>query len=462
MAKLRSKFVCQNCGSTYAQWLGQCAQCKEWNALVEEVVDRVEEKRGTPQSVKSRNPKPVAIDDIPAQDGPRIALSDRELSRVLGGGLVPGSITLLGGEPGIGKSTLLLQTALRNPHLKTLYVSGEESEHQVKMRAERLQADLPKSKPNATGPHCYVLTETNTQNIFKHIEAMDPGLVVIDSVQTLHTAVLDASPGSVGQVRECTAELMRFAKTTGVPMVLIGHITKDGFIAGPKVLEHMVDCVLQFEGDRDHAYRLLRPLKNRFGSTNELGIYEMRGSGLAEVDDPSQVLLGQRQDRPSGVVVAATMEGMRPLLIEVQALVSTAVYGTPQRSSTGFDLRRLNMLLAVMEKRCGFRLGQKDVFLNLAGGFRVEEPAIDLAVVCSVLSSNADIAVPMDVCFAGEVGLTGEIRPVTRTEQRVAEAAKLGFSRIFVPKGTKGIAPVKGIDVVQVGRVDEVLGQLFG
>lgn len=458
MAKLRSKFVCQNCGTIYPQWLGQCGQCKEWNTLVEEVVDRVEEKRGTPQSIKSRSPKPVAIDDIPAQDGPRIALSDRELARVLGGGLVPGSITLLGGEPGIGKSTLLLQTALRNPHLKTLYVSGEESEHQVKMRAERLQAETGAG----AGSNCFVLTETNTQNIFKHVETLQPGLVVIDSVQTLHTAVLDASPGSVGQVRECTAELMRFAKTTGVPMVLIGHITKDGFIAGPKVLEHMVDCVLQFEGDRDHAYRLLRPLKNRFGSTNELGIYEMRGSGLAEVDDPSQVLLGRREDRPSGVVVAATMEGMRPLLIEVQALVSTAVYGTPQRSSTGFDLRRLNMLLAVMEKRCGFRLGQKDVFLNLAGGFRVEEPAIDLAVVCAVLSSNADIAVPMDVCFAGEIGLTGEIRPVTRTEQRVAEAAKLGFARIFVPKGTKGIAPQAGIDVVQVGRVDEVLGQLFG
>ncbi len=458
-AKLRSKFVCQNCGTSYPQWLGQCTQCKEWNTLVEEVVDRGEEKRGTPQSVKSRNPKPVAINEIPAQDGPRIPLSDREFSRVLGGGLVPGSITLLGGEPGIGKSTLLLQTALRNPHLKTLYVSGEESEHQVKMRAERLQADF-KGKENDA--NCFVLTETNTQNIFKHIEALQPGLVVIDSVQTLHTAVLDASPGSVGQVRECTAELMRFAKTTSVPMVLIGHITKDGFIAGPKVLEHMVDCVLQFEGDRDHAYRLLRPLKNRFGSTNELGIYEMQGSGLAEVEDPSQVLLGRREERPSGVVVAATMEGMRPLLIEVQALVSTAVYGTPQRSSTGFDLRRLNMLLAVMEKRCGFRLGQKDVFLNLAGGFRVEEPAIDLAVVCAILSSNADIAVPMDVCFAGEVGLTGEIRPVTRTEQRVAEAAKLGFARIFVPKGTKGIAPSKGIEVVQVGRVDEVLGQLFG
>ena len=464
MAKLRSNFVCQACGSKYPQWLGQCTQCKEWNTLVEEVVDRVIEKRGVPESIKNRAPKPVAINDIPAQDGPRIPLNDRELSRVLGGGLVPGSITLLGGEPGIGKSTLLLQTALRNPHLRTLYVSGEESEHQVKMRAERVMGDkAPKNgTPQSAVTDCYVLTETNTQNIFKHIEALQPGLVVIDSVQTLHTAVLDASPGSVGQVRECTAELMRFAKTTGIPMVLIGHITKDGSIAGPKVLEHMVDCVLQFEGDRDHAYRLLRPLKNRFGSTNELGIYEMQGSGLAEVEDPSQVLLGRREERPSGVVVAATLEGMRPLLIEVQALVSSAVYGTPQRSSTGFDLRRLNMLLAVMEKRCGFRLGQKDVFLNLAGGFRVEEPAIDLAVVCAVLSSNADIAVPMDVCFAGEVGLTGEIRPVTRTEQRVAEAAKLGFATIFVPKGTKGVASVKGISVVQVGRVDEVFGHLFG
>jgi DNA repair protein RadA/Sms len=454
-AKLRSKFVCQSCGASFPQWLGQCSQCKEWNTLVEEVVDRTVEKRGTPRSVKDRNPVPVPIGEIPAQDGPRIPLDDRELVRVLGGGLVPGSIILIGGEPGIGKSTLLLQTALRNPHLRTLYVSGEESEHQVKMRADRLCNDTA-----STG--CSVLTETNTQQIFKHIEAMQPGLVVIDSVQTLHTAVLDASPGSVGQVRECTAELMRFAKTTAIPMVLIGHITKDGFIAGPKVLEHMVDCVLQFEGDRDHAYRLLRPLKNRFGSTNELGIYEMRGDGLAAVEDPSQVLLGDRRERPSGVVVAATMEGMRPLLIEVQALVSSAVYGTPQRSATGFDLRRLNMLLAVLEKRCGFKLGQKDVFLNLAGGFRVEEPAIDLAVVCAVLGSNADIPIPMDTCFAGEVGLTGEIRPVTRTDQRIAEAAKLGFARIFVPRGTKGIAPMKGIEVVPVGRVEDVLGALFG
>ncbi|QQR84850.1 MAG: DNA repair protein RadA [Flavobacteriales bacterium] len=455
MAKVRSTFVCQNCGTNYAQWLGQCSNCKEWNTIVEEVRDRLEEKRAVPSGLKQRTPKPVAIDAIPLEDGPRLPMGDAELDRVLGGGMVPGSIVLLGGEPGIGKSTLLLQTALNAPGLRTLYVSGEESEHQIKMRAERL------AKGKLTESACYVLTETNTQNIFKQVDEMKPGLLVIDSIQTLHTAVLDASPGSVGQVRECTAELMRLAKTTGIPVVLIGHITKEGLLAGPKVLEHMVDCVLQFEGDRDHAYRLLRPLKNRFGSTNELGIYEMRGSGLSEVADPSQVLLGQRGERPSGVVVSVTMDGGRPLLIEVQALVSSAVYGTPQRSATGFDLRRMNMLLAVLEKRCGFRLGQKDVFLNLAGGFRIEEPAIDLAVVCAILSSNADLSVPMDTCFAGEVGLTGEIRPVTRTEQRVAEARKLGFARIFIPKGS-GAIPAKGIEVVQVERVGEVLAHLFG
>ncbi|MDX9750246.1 MAG: DNA repair protein RadA [Flavobacteriales bacterium] len=474
MAKLRSKFVCQSCGANHPQWMGQCSQCKEWNTLVEEVLDRVEEKRGPVRGAGDKRPVPVAIDEIPAQEGPRVPVNDRELARVLGGGLVPGSLVLLGGEPGIGKSTLLLQTALRNPHLRTLYVSGEESEHQVKMRADRLSAGghwplaahpvpgAANGQPPTANGGCYVLTETNTQQILKHVEALQPGLVVIDSVQTLHTAALDASPGSVGQVRECTAELMRFAKVNGVPMVLIGHITKDGFIAGPKVLEHMVDCVLQFEGDRDHAYRLLRPLKNRFGSTNELGIYEMRGTGLAAVEDPSQVLLGDRGERPSGVAVAATLEGMRPLLIEVQALVSSAVYGTPQRSGTGFDLRRLNMLLAVLEKRCGFRLGQKDVFLNLAGGFRVEEPAIDLAVVCAILSSNADIAIPAGTAFCGEVGLTGEIRPVPRMEQRVAEAAKLGFERVFVPRAAKAEAWPKGIDVVPVARVEEVLGALFG
>ena len=455
-AKLRSKFVCRNCGASHSQWLGQCTQCKEWNTLDEELIVRSDERSGIPVLSRERGSRPMLLRQIPDQEGPRLALNDRELMRVLGGGVVPGSMILLGGEPGIGKSTLLLQTALRDPHLRTLYVSGEESEHQVKMRAERLKGEGP------IGDNCFVLTETNTQRIFTHIEQLGPVLVVIDSVQTLHTATLDASPGSVGQVRECTAELMRYAKTSGIPMVLIGHITKDGSIAGPKVLEHMVDCVLQFEGDRDHAYRLLRPLKNRFGSTNELGIYEMQGSGLAEVDDPSRILLGDREERPSGVVVASTMEGLRPFLIEVQALVSSAVYGTPQRSSTGFDLRRLNMLLAVMEKRCGFRLGQKDVFLNLAGGFRVDEPAMDLAVVCAILSSNADIAVPMDTCFTGEIGLTGEIRPVPRTDQRIAEAKKLGFSKIFVPKATKGLLPIKGIDTIQVSRVDEVLAQLFG
>jgi DNA repair protein RadA/Sms len=455
-AKVRSQFVCQQCGASYPQWLGQCTSCKQWNTLVEEVRDRVEEKRGMPSSMRTRDTRPIALSDITADPGPRLSTGDRELDRVLGGGLVPGSLVLMGGDPGIGKSTLMLQTALHAPGLRTLYVSGEESEQQVKMRADR----LARAGRAASDPH--VLTETNTQNIFKQVEALDPGLVIIDSVQTLHSAVLDASPGSVGQVRECTSEIMRYAKSRNVPFVLIGHITKDGAIAGPKVLEHMVDVVLQFEGDRDHAYRLLRPLKNRFGSTNELGIYEMQSSGLAVVEDPSQVLLGDRSERPSGVCVAATMEGMRPLLIEVQALVSTAVYGTPQRSATGFDLRRLNMLLAVMEKRCGFRLAQKDVFLNLAGGFRIEEPAIDLGVVVAALSSNADLPVPMDTCFAGEVGLTGEVRPVNRIDQRVTEAAKLGFTRIVLPAGAKGLSPLKGIEIVPVSKVDQVLSLLFG
>ena len=455
-AKVRTRYVCRNCGAVHAQWLGQCTTCKAWNTLAEEVVDRVEERHGTPESLRQRDQRPVALSAVHAEDGPRMVLGDRELDRVLGGGIVPGSLILLGGDPGIGKSTLLLQTALRAKDFTVLYVSGEESAQQVKLRAERLGLG------QGGGDACFVLTETNTQGIFRHIEELRPGLVVVDSVQTLHTSVLEGSPGTMGQVRECTSELMRFAKATNIPVVLIGHITKDGAIAGPKVLEHMVDCVLQFEGDRDHAYRLLRPLKNRFGSTNELGIYEMHGTGLAAVEDPSQVLLGDRRERPSGVAVSATLEGQRPLLIEVQALVSSAVYGTPQRSATGFDLRRLNMLLAVLEKRCGFRLGQKDVFLNLAGGFRVEEPAIDLAVVCAALSSNADIAIPMDTAFCGEVGLTGEIRPVTRTEQRIAEAQKLGFARVFVPMGTKGIGPVKGIELVQVGQVNEVLSHLFG
>ncbi|MCB0772888.1 MAG: DNA repair protein RadA [Flavobacteriales bacterium] len=455
-AKVRTRYVCRNCGAEHAQWMGQCGTCKEWNTLVEEVRDRVKERGGVPAAGQGSRPVPIA--DIRAGEGPRTPLGDRELDRVLGGGVVPGSLILIGGDPGIGKSTLMLQTVLRTPGLSTLYISGEESAQQVKMRAERLGGGMGPGQ----GGNCFVLNETNTQLIFRHIEELQPDLVIVDSVQTLHTAVLEGSPGSVGQVRECTSELMRFAKATGIPVVLIGHITKDGAIAGPKVLEHMVDCVLQFEGDRDHAYRLLRPLKNRFGSTNELGIYEMQGSGLAIVEDPSQVLLGDRGPRPSGVCVAATLEGMRPLLVEVQALVSSAVYGTPQRSATGFDLRRLNMLLAVLEKRCGFRLGQKDVFLNLAGGFRVEEPAIDLAVVCAVLGSNADIPVPMDRCFAGEVGLTGEVRPVTRIEQRISEAAKLGFAKIYVPKGTKGLQGTGGIEVVPIGRVDEVLIDLFG
>lgn len=453
MAKLRSAYVCNACGASQPQWMGQCPACKAWNTLAEEIHDPQLAKKQGGGASPFRDAKPVPIQDIALESGPRTVLGDRELDRVLGGGLVPGSLVLIGGEPGIGKSTLMLQTALLNDTLRTLYVSGEESGQQVRLRAERIAP-----RPNAD---CYVLTETNTQRIMQRIDEMKPDLVVVDSIQTLHSAVLESGPGSVGQVRECTSELMRAAKASGIPIVLIGHITKDGSIAGPKVLEHMVDCVLQFEGDRDHAYRLLRPLKNRFGSTNELGIYAMHGIGLAVVDDPSQVLLGERGERPSGVCVAATMEGARPLLVEVQALVSTAVYGTPQRSTTGFDLRRMNMLLAVLEKRCGFRLGQKDVFLNLAGGFRVEEPAIDLAVVVAVLSSSADIAVPMDTCFAGEVGLTGEIRPVSRVEQRLAEAAKLGFERILVPRGTSIPETPRGLQVIPVGRVEEVVGHLF-
>jgi DNA repair protein RadA/Sms len=374
---------------------------------------------------------------------------------VLGGGIVPGSLVLFGGEPGIGKSTLMLQLALSIDNLKVLYISGEESEQQIRMRAERV---------GLSHKQCYVLTETNTQNIFKQIETLEPGLVIADSIQTLHSAHIESSPGSISQIRECTAELMRYAKETSTPVFLIGHITKDGSLAGPKVLEHMVDTVLQFEGDRHHVYRLLRTTKNRFGSTNELGIYEMQGKGLREVSNPSEILISQREEVISGVAVAATIEGLRPMLIETQALVSSAAYGTPQRSSTGYDLRRLSMLLAVLEKRCGFRLGIKDVFLNIAGGIRVEDPGIDLSLVTAILSSSEDIPVPSHFCFAGEVGLSGEIRPVSRVEQRIAEAEKLGFTDIMISKyNSKGLEiKSKGIKVHLVSKVEEAFSQLFG
>jgi DNA repair protein RadA/Sms len=401
-----------------------------------------------------RAPKPVKLAEISAGEEKRIPVYDKELARVLGGGLVPGSLILFGGEPGIGKSTLMLQLATNIKNLRVLYISGEESEEQIKMRAERL---------GMKNPDCFVLTETNTQNIFAQIAQLEPQLVIVDSIQTLHTAHIESSPGSVSQVRECAAEMMRYAKESNVPVFLIGHITKEGSLAGPKVLEHMVDTVLQFEGDRNHVYRLLRTAKNRFGSTNELGIYEMQGTGLREVSNPSEILVTAREEPVSGVSVAVLLEGMRPMLIETQALVSTAAYGTPQRSATGFDLRRLAMLLAVLEKRCGFRLGAKDVFLNIAGGLKVEDPGIDLAVVCAVLSSNADIPIPAGVCFAAEVGLGGEIRPVNRIEQRIAEAEKLGFKEVYISKYHKGLkADAYKIRLQKVGKMEEVFAGLFG
>jgi DNA repair protein RadA/Sms len=434
--------------------MGQCPSCRSWNTLVEEIITKQDDRAAVVGLEQNSSSGPIDIADIPLSQGPRLRVAGAEFTRVLGGGLVPGSVILIGGEPGIGKSTLLLQTALRS-RLRTLYVSGEESEHQIRLRGERIGME-------GVSGNCSILTETNTQQIFDQSKKLIPELVIIDSVQTLRSPLLESAPGSVGQIRECTAELIRYAKRTGIPVILVGHITKDGAIAGPKVLEHMVDCVLQFEGDHDHVYRLLRPLKNRFGSTNELGIYEMSSSGLIEVSDPSSVLIGDRNNRPSGVVVASSLEGMRPILIEVQALVSTAVYGTPQRISTGYDAKRLNMLLAVLEKRCGFRLGQRDVFLNLAGGIRIEEPAMDLAIIAAILSSSEDIPVDGGICFTGEVGLTGEIRPVTRTDQRISEARKLGFEKIVIPRFTKGVAEQPGIELIAVKNVEELVRTLFG
>ncbi|MBY0487566.1 MAG: DNA repair protein RadA [Flavobacteriaceae bacterium] len=453
MAKIKTSFFCQNCGAQYAKWQGQCNSCKEWNTIVEEVIQKEEKTswKATTSEVKKAS-KPLKIAEIDSAQEVRMDTVDGELNRVLGGGIVPGSLILLGGEPGIGKSTLLLQISLKLPY-KTLYVSGDESQKQIKMRAERIT-------PN--GDNCYILTETKTQNIFRQIQEIEPEIVIIDSIQTLHTDYIESSPGSISQIRECTAELIKFAKESNVPVILIGHITKDGSIAGPKILEHMVDTVLQFEGDRNHVYRILRSLKNRFGSTAELGIYEMLGSGLREVSNPSEILLSHREEQLSGTAIASTLEGMRPLMIEIQALVSTAVYGTPQRSTTGYNAKRLNMLLAVLEKRAGFRLGTKDVFLNVTGGISVDDPAIDLAVVAAILSSNEDIAVSKDVCFAGEVGLSGEIRPVNRVEQRIQEAEKLGFATIFVSKYNKIASKYPGIKIVMVSKIEEVVENLFG
>jgi len=449
MAKLKTTFFCQNCGSQYSKWQGQCTACKEWNTITEEVIQKPEKSDWkTPSSVTKRISKPLKINEIDASQEARLDTIDNEFNRVLGGGLVPGSLTLLGGEPGIGKSTLLLQISLQLPY-KTLYVSGEESQKQIKMRAERIN-------PNTN--NCYILTETKTQNIFKQIETLQPDIVVIDSIQTLHSDYIESSSGSISQIKECTTELIKFAKETSTPVILIGHITKDGNIAGPKILEHMVDTVLQFEGDRNHVFRILRANKNRFGSTNELGIYEMQGSGLREVSNPSEILISQKDEELSGNAVSATQEGMRPLMIEVQALVSTAVYGTPQRSATGFNAKRLNMLLAVLEKRAGFRLGAKDVFLNITGGITVDDPAIDLAVVAAILSSNEDSAIQKDFCFAAEIGLSGEVRPVQRVEQRILEAEKLGFSTIFVSKYNKISLKNTVIKIQRISKIEDLVG----
>lgn len=453
MAKVKTSFFCQNCGTQYSKWQGQCHACNEWNTIVEEVIQKEEKSSWKPSSTETKKaPKPLRISDIDSTQEIRLDTTDGELNRVLGGGLVPGSLTLLGGEPGIGKSTLLLQISLKLPY-KTLYVSGEESQKQIKMRAERIT-------PN--GDNCFILTETKTQNIFKQIQEIEPEIVIIDSIQTLHTDYIESTAGSISQIRECTAELIKFAKETNVPVLLIGHITKDGTIAGPKILEHMVDTVLQFEGDRNHVYRILRSLKNRFGSTAEIGIYEMQGSGLREVANPSEILISHKDEELSGTAIASTLEGMRPLMIEIQALVSTAVYGTPQRSTTGYNAKRLNMILAVLEKRAGFRLGAKDVFLNVTGGISVDDPAIDLAVVAAILSSNEDIPVGKDFCFAGEVGLAGEIRPVNRVEQRILEAEKLGFSTIFISKYNKISLKETLIQVKLVAKIEDVVGELFG
>jgi DNA repair protein RadA/Sms len=458
MAKTKTTFFCQNCGAQSAKWVGKCSSCGEWNTFVEEVLhketknDRLQLFAG---SKSGRANQPILLQEIGTAEYPRIAVPGKELTRVLGGGIVPGSIVLFGGEPGIGKSTLMLQLALRLKNLKVLYVSGEESEQQIKMRADRI---------GVTTDNCFILQETNTQNIFAQIKEIQPQLVIIDSIQTIHSNFIESSPGSVSQVRECAAEFLRFAKETNTPVFMIGHITKEGSLAGPKVLEHMVDTVLQFEGDRNHIYRLLRATKNRFGSTNEMGIYEMQGEGLKEVLNPSEILITQRDNPTSGVAIAATLEGNRPMLIETQALVSSAAYGTPQRSSTGFDLRRLSMLLAVLEKRCGFRLGVKDVFINIAGGIRVEDPGIDLALVCAVLSSNEDLPIPQTICFAAEVGLTGEIRPVNKIEQRIGEAEKLGFEKIVVSSFNIKSVNQKNfkIKIIPATKIDEVFSLLFG
>ena len=457
MSKTKTAFFCNNCGQESTKWVGKCPSCNEWNTFVEEVIVKGNEKPGNEWkefSGLSGGLKIISLQDVTSGEEKRIVTEDAELNRVLGGGIVLGSIVLIAGEPGIGKSTLFLQATLQLKNIVTLYISGEESEQQIKMRADRLQIN---------NDNFFLLTETNTQTIFKEIKKLKPQLVIVDSIQTIQTPYIESAPGSVSQIRESAAELQRFAKESNTPVFLIGHITKDGSIAGPKILEHMVDTVLQFEGDRHYAYRILRTLKNRFGSTSELGIYEMTGEGMKEVINPSEILITQKEEQLSGVAIAATMEGIRPLLIEVQALVTQSVYGTPQRTNTGFDLRRLQLLLAVLEKRGGFHFGVKDVFINIAGGLKVEDPSIDLAVLSALLSSYEDVPLPMQICFSGEVGLSGEIRAVNRIEQRIAEAEKLGFEKIIVSKyNTKGLGKNKfNIEVIPLGKVEELYRYLF-
>lgn len=470
MPKDKIAYVCENCGQESAKWIGKCPACGQWNTFKEIKISSdtgTMAARSAAHAVKAgmTKNKPVRLRDISSKDEPRITLHDEEFNRVLGGGLVPGSIVLLGGEPGIGKSTLTLQTILNMPEKRILYVSGEESAHQLKMRAERLTKEQDSlHSPLSALESLLILTETSLEDIFAHIKEEQPEIVVIDSIQTIATADVDSSPGSISQVRECASALLRFAKTSHVPVILIGHINKEGSLAGPKILEHIVDTVIQFEGDQHHMYRILRSIKNRFGSTSELGIYEMQQNGLRQVSNPSELLLTQDHDGLSGIAISSAIEGMRPFLVETQALVSTAAYGTPQRSATGFDQRRLNMLLAVLEKRVGFKLVQKDVFLNIAGGLRVTDLAMDLSAIAAVLSSNVDTPIESGWCMAGEVGLSGEVRPVARIEQRIAEAEKLGFLHIIIPKyNMQGLAHNKfNIEVHPVRKVEEALRLLFG
>ncbi|MBN2175984.1 MAG: DNA repair protein RadA [Bacteroidales bacterium] len=453
MAKSRVVYYCQNCGAQASKWIGKCPSCGEWNTYVEEII-RKEHPSEHRQILAGRQSVPIKISDITSDPESRIKTADEELNRVLGGGVVPGSLVLIGGEPGIGKSTLMLQIALSFKKTNVLYVTGEESQQQIKMRAERI---------GLNNQNCYILPETNTQNIFKHISELNPEILILDSVQTLYTDTIESSAGSISQIRECASEFQKFAKQTDIPVFLIGHITKDGLLAGPKVLEHMVDTVLQFEGERNYGYRIVRSIKNRFGSTSELGIYEMKNSGLQEVPNPSEILLSHRDENFSGIAIASMVEGIRPMLIETQALVSSSAYGTPQRSTTGFDIKRLNMLLAVLEKKSGFRIGAKDVFLNITGGLKVYDPAIDLAVVAAIMSSNKDIPVDQNICFAGEVGLSGEIRSVNRIEQRISEADKLGFDQIIVSKyNLKNIEKSKyHIEVIPIGKITDLFKRLF-